>query len=118
VRPLIWLMLTFRFLETFLKFAPAKFRHMYGVCKQHGFDRRRILNISADTSFPGDANFIPVSGFYTEKEMREIFEGLDDFKFYRSDLKYFPLPFLRGFVEPRWGFFLTMTARKPLAAKP
>lgn len=115
VRPLIWLMLHLPFLEAFLRFAPEKFRHMYEVCKQHGFDRRRILNISADTSFAGDANYIPVSGFYTEAEMREIFQGLEDFKFYRTDLKYFPLPFFRKFVESRWGFFLTMTARRPPA---
>jgi hypothetical protein len=40
-----------------------------------------------------------------------------DFRFSRSDLKYFPLPFLRRFVEKRWGFFLTMTARKPEQAR-
>ena len=29
-----------------------------------------------------------------------------------TDLKYFPVPFFRGPVERKWGFFLTMTARK------
>jgi len=47
--------------------------------------------------------------------MQELFKGLEDFRFVRHDLKYFPLPFLCAWVEPRWGFFLTMTARKPVA---
>lgn len=115
VRPLIWLAIHFPFLESLLWFAPRKFHHMLGVCKRHGFDRDRILAISADTSFPGDANFIPMSGFYSEKEMRNLFAGMEDFRFYRRDLKYFPLPLFRKFVESRWGFFLTMTARKPHA---
>lgn len=115
VRPLIWLMLRLRFLEMFLKIGPEKFRHMYAVCKESGFDRDRILAISADTSFAGAANFIPMSGFYTEREMRELFAGMEDYRFFRRDLKYYPFPFLRRFVEKRWGFFLTMTARKPQA---
>jgi len=116
VRPLIALMLRLRFLEAFLRVAPEKFRHMYAISKQHGLDRRRLLATSADTSFAGDGNFIPVSGFYTEAEMRDLFTGLEEFRFFRRDLKYFPLPFLRRWVELRWGFFLTMTARKPEAA--
>ncbi|HMF56937.1 MAG TPA: class I SAM-dependent methyltransferase [Pyrinomonadaceae bacterium] len=113
VRPLIWLMLRLRFLEAFLSFAPSKFKHMYQISKEHGFSKQLLLAISADTSFAGTNNFIPKSGFWTESEMRALFDGLEDFHFIRSDLRYFPLPFLRRFVEKRWGFFLTMIARKP-----
>lgn len=115
VRPLIWLMLHFSFLESFLRWAPEKYRNMYAVSKQDGFSRDRLLAISADTSFAGQGNFIPRSGFWTEAEMRRLFSGLEGFQFFRHDLKYFPLPFLRGWVERRWGFFLTMTARKSAA---
>lgn len=113
VRPLIWLMMRARPLEALLPILPAKFRNLYSICKQDGYSRERILATSADTSFPGQDNFIPRSGFWTEAEMRTLFAGLEDFCFVRSDLKYFPLPFLRGWTERRCGFFLTMTARKP-----
>jgi len=113
VRPLIWLMLHLPALEAFLRWAPQKYRHLYAIAKQHGLSRERLLATSADTSFAGQDNFIPRSGFWTEHEMRELFAGLEDFRFVRRDLKYFPLPFLRDWVEGRWGFFLTMTARKP-----
>jgi len=116
VRPLIWMMLRLRPLEVFLRWAPEKFRHLYAISRQHGLSRERLLATSADTSFAGQDNFIPRSGFWTEREMRELFSGMEDFHFIRRDLKYFPFPFLRGWVEPRWGFFLTMTARKPAAA--
>jgi ubiquinone/menaquinone biosynthesis C-methylase UbiE len=116
VRPLIWLMLHVRALEVFLHWAPEKYRHLYAISRQHGLSRERLLATSADTSFAGRDNFIPRSGFWTEREMRQLFAGLEDFHFIRRDLKYFPLPFLRGWVERRWGFFLTMTARKPAAA--
>ena len=116
VRPLIWLMLHLPALEVLLRWAPEKYRHLYAISKQHGFSRERLLATSADTSFAGQDNFIPRSGFWTEAEMRGLFTGLEDLCFMRRDLKYFPLPFLRGWVERRWGFFLTMTARKPAAA--
>jgi len=116
VRPLIWLMLHFRALEIFLRWAPEKYRNLYAIAKQHGLSRELLLATSADTSFAGRDNFIPRSGFWTEREMRQLFSGLEDLCFVRRDLKYFPLPFFRGWVESRWGFFLTMTARKPLAA--
>jgi len=116
VRPLIWLMLHVTALEALLRWAPEKYRHLYAISKQHGFSRDRLLATSADTSFAGRDNFIPRSGFWTEQEMRQLFAGLEEFRFIRRDLKYFPLPFLRGWVERRWGFFLTMTARKPAAS--
>jgi ubiquinone/menaquinone biosynthesis C-methylase UbiE len=113
VRPLVWWMLHVPALEVFLRWAPEKYRHLYAIAKQHGLSRERLLATSADTSFAGQDNFIPRSGFWTEHEMRELFAGLEDFCFIRRDLKYFPLPFLRDWVERRWGFFLTLTARKP-----
>jgi len=113
VRPLIWLMLRIPPLEIFLNRAPGKYRHLHAISKQHGLSRELLLATSADTSFAGRDNFIPRSGFWSEREMRELFAGLEDFQFVRRDLKYFPLPFLRGWVERRWGFFLTMTGRKP-----
>ena len=114
VRPLIWLMLRVRMFERLLPLFPAKFLHLYEICKQDGYSRERILATSADTSYAGRDNFIPRSGFWTEAEMRELFAGLEDFCFVRRDLKYFPLPFFRNWVERRWGFFLTMTGRKPV----
>jgi ubiquinone/menaquinone biosynthesis C-methylase UbiE len=116
VRPLIWVMLHAPALEVFLRWTPEKYGHLYAIAKQHGLSRERLLATSADTSFAGQDNFIPRSGFWTEREMQELFAGLEDFRFIRSDLKYFPVPFLRSWVERRWGFFLTMTARKPAAA--
>jgi ubiquinone/menaquinone biosynthesis C-methylase UbiE len=115
VRPLIWLMLHVPALEVILRWAPEKYRHLYAIAKQHGLSPERLLATSADTSFAGQDNFIPRSGFWTEQEMRALFAGLEDFRFYRRDLKYFPAPLLRDWVERRWGFFLTMTARKPVA---
>jgi len=116
VRPLIWVMLRVPPLEAFLRWAPEKYRHLYAIAKQHGLSRELLLATSADTSFAGQDNFIPRSGFWTQQEMCELFAGLEDFRFIRSDLKYFPVPFLRSWVERRWGFFLTMMARKPAAA--
>jgi len=113
VVPLIWLMLHLRPFEALLSIAPDKLRYLYAISRETGFDTYRILAASADTSFAGADNSIPVSGFFTEREMRELFPGLDEYRFFKQDLKYFPLPFLRRWVEPRWGFFLTMTARKP-----
>ena len=60
----------------------------------------------------GENNFNPHSSFYTANEMRDLFDGIEDFKFWKTDLRYFPLPWLRRFVEPRFGFFIQMTARK------
>lgn len=113
VAPLIWLMLHLRPLEVLLRIAPDKYRHLYAVSRETGFDTHRILAASADTSFAGTDNSIPVSGFFTEREIRDLFPGLEEYRFFKKDLKYFPLPFLRRWIEPRWGFFLTMTARKP-----
>ncbi len=118
VRPLLWLLLALPRLRIVLRKAPAKLRHMLAICQEHGFSRERVLAISADASFAGEDNFVQHTTFHTEKEMRALFAGLEDFRFFRSNLKYFPLPFWRETAERRWGFFLTMTARKPRAAGP
>src|SRR5262245_9719140 len=114
-RPLIWTLLKLPFLAPLaLRFAPEKFRMLYEICRADGFGRDRILWASTDTSFPGQGNFHPFTHFLTEAEMRSLFPGLDDLTFERTWLKYFPVaaPFLRRFVEKRWGFFLPMTGRK------
>lgn len=113
VRPLIWLLLKFPPLRILLRAGPEKLRQMFAVCREHGMSKERVLAISADTSFAGEGNFVPHTTFHTEKEMRALFAGMKDFRFFRSNLKYFALPFLRGPAENRWGLFLTMTARKP-----
>jgi hypothetical protein len=113
VRPLIWLLLKFPSLQFLLRASPEKLRQMYAVCREHGFSKEHVLAISADTSTAGEGNFVPHTTFHTEAEMRALFAGMTDFRFHRSNLKYFLLPFLRGPVENRWGLFLTMTARKP-----
>ncbi len=77
---------------------------MYAVSKHDGFSDDTILAISGDTSFPGQGNFIPRSGFWTEAEMRQLFCGLEGFQLFWQDLKYFPLPFHRSWGELRWGF--------------
>jgi len=112
VRPLIWLLLRLPVLEPCLRLAPAKVRALHAIAKHDGYSRERIL-ATADTSAPGPGNFIPVSGFFTEAEVRALFPGLEDYRFWRSELRYFPLPFARKLVERWWGFFLTMTATKP-----
>ncbi len=86
---------------------------MYRISKHDGFDRQRILNASTDTSYSGEGNFNPLSRFLTEREVRALFDDLDDFEFFRMNLPYFPIPFLREFVEMHFGFFLTFAARKP-----
>ncbi len=115
VRPLIWVFLRLPLGERLARLGPSKFRRMYEISREHGFSKRRLLSISTDTSEAGEDNFNPHSSFFTENEMRDLFDGFEDFKFWRTDLRYFPLPWLRRFVEPRFGFFLQMTAHKRAA---
>jgi ubiquinone/menaquinone biosynthesis C-methylase UbiE len=117
VSPLIWLLLKLPLLQVLLLFAPCKLRHLHAIAERYGFSRARVLATSADTSVAQEDGFVRKTSFYTEAELRKLFAGAVDFRFSRSDLKYFPLPFLRRFVEKRWGFFLTMTARKPEQAR-
>jgi ubiquinone/menaquinone biosynthesis C-methylase UbiE len=113
IRPLIWLMIHVPGLSALAKFAPAKIREIYQISARHGFDRQRILNASTDTSHPGEGHFNPLSRFVTEREVRVLFDDLEDFEFFRLNLSYFPVPFLRRIVERYFGFFLTFTATKP-----
>ena len=73
--------------------------------------------IRLDTSTAGADNANPLSYFLSEAELRAAFPGFEDARSFRVDLKYFPLPFLRGWVERRFGFFLTLSARKPGPAR-
>lgn len=113
VRPLVWLLLKLPFGDALARLMPRKFRETYEICREDGFGADRILSISTDTSTPGEANYNPLSYFVTRDDVRKLFAGLEDFEFYTTDLKYYPLPFLRQAVEDRYGFFLQITARKP-----
>lgn len=112
VRPLIWLLLHLPFGDAITRRGPTKFRSMFEISREHGFSKQRLLCISTDTSEAGEDNFNPHSSFYTEKDLRELFHDFQDFKFWRTELKYFPTPWFREFFERRWGFFQQMTARK------
>jgi len=116
VRPMVWLLLKLPFGGSIAKMLPRKFRETYEICAQDGFGADRILAISTDTSTAGEANYNPLSYFVTRSEVRKLLDGLEDFDFYTTDLKYFPVPFLHGLVEGRWGFFLQITARKPVGS--
>ena len=113
VVPLVWLMLRLPFLARIARRGPAKLRDLYQIALRVGFSHERMLAASTDTSTAGEGNYNPLSYFLTERELREWFSELEGLRFERSDLKYFPLPFGRGFVERRWGFFLTLTGTRP-----
>ena len=115
VRPMVWLLLKLPFGGGLAQRLPQKFRETYQICRDEGFDSDRILSISTDASTPGEANYNPLSYFVTRNEVRVLLSGLENFEFYTTNLKYFPLPFLRNPVENRWGFFLQITATKPRA---
>lgn len=112
VCPMLWILRKVPLPTLLLRPAPKKFRDLLDIVRKHGYSSTRVLAASADTSVAGADNFTPVSGFYTEAEMRALFPGFEEHRFFRRELKYFPLPFLRKHLETRWGFFLTMTARK------
>lgn len=113
VRPLIWLLLKLPFGSAIARLLPSKFRQTYQICLKDGFSADRILSISTDTSTPGESNYNPLSYFVTQDDVRKLFAGLDNFEFYTTELKYYPVPFLRGLVEDRWGFYLQIVAHKP-----
>ncbi len=115
MRPLVWLLLRFSGGERLARLGPRKLRNAYEISRAHGFNKERLLNISTDTSAAGEDNFNPHSSFHTEAELREMFDRFENFVFWKTNLQYFPLPWLRGFIERRSGFFLQMTARKRTA---
>jgi ubiquinone/menaquinone biosynthesis C-methylase UbiE len=112
VLPLIWLMTRLPIPSAIASHLPEKFREMYLIAKHQGFDQRRLLNSSTDTSHPGEGHFNPLSRFVTEREVRALFDQLEDFRFFRMTLSYFPIPLLRRFVEKYFGFHLTFSATK------
>jgi ubiquinone/menaquinone biosynthesis C-methylase UbiE len=113
VCPLIWLILKVPGLSALVRFLPNKFKLMYEIAAQHGFDLERLLNASTDTSYAGEGHHNPLSRFLTEREVRAIFSSLERFTFFRSNLSYFPIPLVRHWLETRVGFFLTFNAYKP-----
>ena len=112
VRPLIWLLLHLPFGKASAHRGPTKLRAMYEISRDRGFSKQRLLGISTDTSESGEDNFNPHSSFFTENDLRRLFDGFEDVEFWKTDLRYFPLPGFREIVERRYGFFLNMTARK------
>ena len=113
VCPLIRLMLYVPPLAPLARLGPRKLRELLEIARVHGASRETLLAASTDTSTAGEGNYNPLSYLLTEAELRRVFAGTEDAECFRMDLKYFPLPFLRGWVERRFGFFLTLTARKP-----
>jgi ubiquinone/menaquinone biosynthesis C-methylase UbiE len=112
VYPLIWLLLHLPKGGSLARRGPTKLRDMYEICRDAGLSKKRLLDISTDTSMAGMDNFNPHSSFYSIVETKELFGGFEAFDFWKTSLKYFPLPWFRRYFESRMGGFLQMTARK------
>ena len=113
--PLLFLLVSVPGLGALARFLPAKVRRLYEITRDHGYDPRRILDASTDTSFTGEGNWNPLSYFLTPRELGALFPQLEAKAFRRKELRGFPpLPFRRQ-VEQRFGFFLTLTGTKPNA---
>ena len=112
VFPLIWILLHLPMGRALAHKGPRKLRDMFDICKQNGLSKKRLLDISTDTSSAGADNFNPHSSFYSPAEMKKLFPEFEDFDIWKTDLRYFPLPWFRGFFERHFGFFVRMTARK------
>lgn len=112
VYPLIWILLHIPLGKQLAHRGPQKLRDMFDICKQSGLSKKRLLDISTDTSSAGENNFNPHSSFYSPREVKELFKGFEDFDVWKTDLRYFPLPWFRSFFERHFGFFVQMTARK------
>ena len=112
IYPLIWLLLHMPGGRFVAAKGPAKLRNMYEISRENGPDKKKLLNVSTDTSTPGEDNFNPHSSFYSETEAEKLFDGFQDFDFWKTDLRYFPFPFFRSKLEKYLGFFLHLTARK------
>jgi len=115
VRPLIWLLLHLPFGDRLARLGPAKLRSMYEISRDHGFSKKRLLDISTDTSEAGEDNYNPHSSFYDERDLRRIFDEFEDVELWTTDLKYYPFRWGREWLTRRYGFFLHMTARKRAA---
>lgn len=112
VFPLIWILLHLPMGRALAHKGPQKLRDMFDICKQNGLSKKRLLDISTDTSSAGADNFNPHSSFYSPAEMKRLFPEFEVFDIWKTDLRYFPLPWFRGFFERHFGFFVQMTARK------
>lgn len=112
VYPLIWLLMRLPLGQALARKGPKKFRDMFDICKQNGLNRKRLLDISTDTSTAGDENFNPHSSFFSATEIKELFKDFEEFDIWKTDLRYFPIPWFRPFFERHLGFFVQMTARK------
>jgi hypothetical protein len=117
VRPIVWLLLHLPFGDRLARRGPAKLRSMVDICRDHGFSKKRLLDVSTDTSETGEGNFNPHSSFYDARGVQELFPDFEDYESWTTDLKYYPLPFGRDWMRERFGFFLQMTARKQEAAQ-
>jgi SAM-dependent methyltransferase len=111
--PLLWCLVRVPGLAALARFLPAKVRRLYEITREHGYDPQRVLNASTDTSFAGEGNWNPLSYFLTPRELAALFPELEATAFRRKELRGFPPLPLRRQVERRFGFFLTLTGRKP-----
>jgi SAM-dependent methyltransferase len=113
--PLLWLLVHVPGRGALARILPVKVRRLYEITRDHGYDTRRILGASTDTSFTGEGHWNPLSHFVTPCELSALFPELEDRSFRRQAMRGFPpLPrFLRNRIEQRFGFFLTITGRKP-----
>ena len=114
--PLLWLLVRVPPLGALARFLPAKLRRLYEITRTHGYDPVRVLNASADTLFAGEGNWNPLSYFLTPRELAALFPELEQKRFRRRELRGFPPLPGRKAVERRFGFFLTLTGRKPGAS--
>lgn len=112
VYPLMWMLLRLPGGSVIARMTPNKFRNVFAICKRHGLNRKRLLDVSTDTSTAGADNYNPHSSFYSAGEVKGFFRGFENFEIWKSDLKYFPVPWFRQFLERHLGFFLHITARK------
>lgn len=116
IGPLLWCLLRVPGLAGLSRFLPAKVRRLHEITREHGYDPGLVSNASTDTSFAGEGNWNPLSYFLTPRELSALFPDLEAKSFRRKELRGFPpLPLLRRKVERRFGFFLTLTGRKPAA---
>ncbi|MDQ3776864.1 MAG: class I SAM-dependent methyltransferase [Pseudomonadota bacterium] len=96
-------------------FLPRRVSNMFVILKDEGrgFDLDRILTLSTDPSEPGKDNAHPFVRFYDADDMRAFFNSFASVRVDLRQLYKFPAPAaVKRWVEPLWGFFLYVTARK------
>ena len=108
--PLLWWLVRVPPLGALARFLPAKARRLYEITRDHGYDPKRVLDASTDTSFTGEGNWNPLSYFLTPRELSALFPQLEAKAFRRKELRGFPpLPGRRQ-VERRFGWVSTVGA--------